>query len=179
MGEPLGQQLKTERVAIGLGSNLADRSAALLHAFRSLTISLSDCRVSGVYESRAVGFTDQPDFLNACCVGRTHLTPRTLLSELQHLERSFGRSPGGPRYGPRTLDLDLLLYGDRVVEEPGLILPHPRLRERAFVLVPFAEIAGDWEVPASPGAKAATVNELARGVGEEGIVRTSIQLHPA
>lgn len=174
-----GDQLKEERVGIGLGSNLADRVAVLLHAYRSLTLCLSDCRISGVYESAAVGFTDQPDFLNACCIGRTRLTPTKLLSKLQRLERSSGRSPGGPRYGPRTLDLDLLLYGALVVEQPGLIVPHPRLRERAFVLLPFAEIAGDWEVPASRGAKAASVEELARRVDKEGVVRTSIELHPA
>lgn len=173
----MGNQSLGELVGVGLGSNLGDRTASLNDAIRSLMLCLSDCRISGVYESAAVGFTDQPDFLNACCTGRTRLTPTELLSELQGLECSFGRNPGGPRYGPRTLDLDLLVYGDRVVEKPGLILPHPRLRERAFVLLPFAEIAGDWEVPASRGAKAATVGELAHEVGTQGVVRTSMQLH--
>ena len=132
--------------------------------------------MSRVYESAAVGFMNQPSFLNACCVGRTRLTPRELLSELQKMERSYGRSAGRPRHGPRTLDLDVLLYGDHVIEEPGLLVPHPRLRERAFVLVPLAELAADWAVPASHRAAAATVGDLARVVDSTGLVRTTLQL---
>jgi 2-amino-4-hydroxy-6-hydroxymethyldihydropteridine diphosphokinase len=122
---------------------------------------------------------DQPSFLNACCIGQTSLTARQLLQSLQQLELRAGREPGGRRYGPRPLDLDLLLYGECVIEESDLVVPHPRLRERAFVLVPLAELAADWIVPVSRGAAATTVGELARGVDEEGIVRTSIELHPA
>lgn len=168
-----------ERVGIGLGSNLADRSAALSLAVDALEMRLSDFRVSAVYESRPSGYPDQPDFLNACCIGRTHLSPRDLLFTLKELERTLGRSPGGPRNGPRTIDLDLLLYGERVIDQPDLTVPHPRLRERAFVLTPLAELAAEWEVPASGGAPATTVAELADSMDTEGIVRTNIQLHLA
>lgn len=87
---------------------------------------------------------DQPTFLNACCVGRTELSARSLLNALRALERAAGRRTGGPRFGPRELDLDLLLYGERVIKEAGLRVPHPRMTERPFVLWPLAEIAGDW-----------------------------------
>jgi len=169
---------RAERVAIGLGSNLDDRAATLLHALTGLSRVLSDTRVSGVYESRPVYFLEQPDFLNVCCVGWTQLTPRELLTELQRLERACGRTPGGPRYGPRTLDLDLLLYGGRVIDEPDLVVPHPRLGERAFVLAPLAELAADWEVPTSRHAEVTTVGELARRVGDEGVERTGLHMAP-
>jgi 2-amino-4-hydroxy-6-hydroxymethyldihydropteridine diphosphokinase len=92
---------------------------------------------------------DQPPFLNACCVGTTRLPARSLLEALQAIERGAGRERGGRRYGPRELDLDLLLYGDHLIEEAGLRVPHPKMAERAFVLQPLAEIAGDWLHPES------------------------------
>jgi len=165
-----------ERVGIGLGSNLADRSAALCLAVEALEMRLSDLRVSAVYESRPAGYPDQPDFLNACCVGWTELSPEDLLFTLKELERTLGRSPGGPRHGPRTIDLDLLLYGERVIDQPDLTVPLPRLRQRAFVLTPLAELAADWKVPASCGTPAATVADLANSIGTDGIVRTNIGL---
>ena len=157
------------RTAISLGSNLGDREAALADAVSVLRRQLHGIRVSSVYQTSPLHFEAQPEFMNACCTGVTRLTPRQLLSQLQDAERAAGRDRSGPRYGPRTLDLDLLLYGDAVLETPELVIPHPRLRERAFVLVPLNEIASDWIVPASRGAPAASVAELAAAAGTDGI----------
>jgi 2-amino-4-hydroxy-6-hydroxymethyldihydropteridine diphosphokinase len=140
---------------------------------RALRTMLEDLRPSAVYETEPQFLADQPRFLNLCVTGRTRLTPRQLLSQLQDAERAAGRHRAGPRNGPRSLDLDLLLYADRVIELPGLVVPHPGLRERAFVLVPLAEIAGDWIVPASRGEPAARVGELAARVGTEGVLRAA------
>lgn len=175
----MGEQPVEELVGIGLGSNMGDRAAALSQACRALATGLSDLRVSAVYESTPDGFADQPDFLNACCVGGTQLSPRELLIVLKELERRLGRTPGGPPNGPRSIDCDLLLYGGCVIGEPDLVVPHPRLRERAFVLIPLAELAPDWEVPSSGGVPAVTVADLANSTGTQGIVRTNIRLHLA
>lgn len=165
------------RFAVGLGSNLGDRVANLRLGLRAVAAHASDLAVSAVYETEPVHFEAQGPFLNACCVGSTQLTPRQLLSDLQDAERRAGRRRGGPRFGPRELDLDVLLYGDLVLEGDGLTIPHPRIRERAFVLVPLAEIAADWTVPASADrGGAATVAELAEGLDHTGIVRTEIEL---
>lgn len=164
------------RVAIGLGTNLGDRLAQLRHAVTGLRRVVVDVRCSEVYETTARYVEDQPDFLNACCIGRTRLTPRQLLSELKDTERRAGRRDGGARYGPRPLDLDLLLYENVVVSSDRLTIPHPRLRERAFVLIPLAAIAGDWRVPSSEGNAEATVGELAERIDREGIRRTELEL---
>ncbi|UCG74741.1 MAG: 2-amino-4-hydroxy-6-hydroxymethyldihydropteridine diphosphokinase [Gemmatimonadota bacterium] len=135
------------RVAIGLGSNVGRRLARIEAARCDLAALLEDVRCSAVYESEPMYREAQPPFLNACCVGRTSLGARPLLEALQALERRAGRRRGGPRFGPRTLDLDLLLCGDLVIEEPDLRVPHPAMSERPFVLWPLAEIAGDWIHP--------------------------------
>lgn len=109
--------------------------------------------------------TEQPCFLNACCVGETKLGARPLVDALRELERRAGRTPGGPRFGPRVLDLDLLLYGGSVIEETGLRVPHPRMRERPFVIWPLAEIAGDWLHP----EMGESIAGLADGVPREGL----------
>ena len=122
--------------------------AAALPALAALpgTALLSHSRL---YRTPAWGRTDQPDFVNAVAAVRTTLEPRALLAGLLAVERRFGRDRGAEtdRWGPRVLDLDLLLHGDAVLDEPGLALPHPRLHERAFVLVPLAEIAPALTVP--------------------------------
>lgn len=166
------------RIAVGLGSNVGDRAANLQLGVHGLAAVLTDLECSDVFETRPVHVVDQPLYLNACCIGRTSLTGQQLLQALHAAERLAGRLPGGQRYGPRSLDLDLLLYGEHVIEESNLVVPHPRLRDRAFVLSPLAELAFDWTVPASGGHAAATVGELAWEAGTE-FARTSIRLAPA
>jgi 2-amino-4-hydroxy-6-hydroxymethyldihydropteridine diphosphokinase len=127
--------------AIALGGNLGDRRAHLDYAVSRLKELLGDIKVSSYIETAPVGvFGDQPAFLNGAAVGRTTLSARELLTELLAIERERGRER--PFAGAaRTLDLDLVLFGDDVVEEIGLVVPHPRFRERRFVLEPLAQIA--------------------------------------
>lgn len=133
-------------VAIALGSNLGDRHARLSFAISRLRDILSDIRVSSFHDTEPVGVGPQPRFLNGALTGSTTLSPRALLDTLLAIEQEAGRiRPFGG--APRTLDLDLILYGDRIIDEPGLQLPHPRFRERLFVLAPLAEIAAEWIDP--------------------------------
>jgi 2-amino-4-hydroxy-6-hydroxymethyldihydropteridine diphosphokinase len=133
-------------VAIALGSNLGDRERNLREAVERLSASVLDLRVSSFHETEPVGVGEQPTFLNAAVVGRTPLTPHALLDELLTIEKACGRER--PFQGaPRTLDLDLILYNGDVIEAPGLTVPHPRFRERRFVLAPLCEVAADWVDP--------------------------------
>jgi 2-amino-4-hydroxy-6-hydroxymethyldihydropteridine diphosphokinase len=138
------------RAYVGLGSNLGDPQQQVARAFGALAV-LPDSRLyarSACYRSLPWGDPDQGDFINAVAVIDTMLTPRQLLAQLLDIERRHGRDrSSGRRNGPRTLDLDLLLHGDTQIDEPGLQLPHPRLHERAFVLLPLAEIAPDLVIP--------------------------------
>lgn len=135
-------------VAIALGSNLGDREAHLQFAIARLRNHLTDFRVSRFHETEPVGVAAQPRFLNAAAIGNTTLSPGELLDLLLAIEAERGRER--PHAGaPRTLDLDLILFADAVIEEPGLRVPHPRFRERAFVLAPLSEIAADWRDPVS------------------------------
>jgi 2-amino-4-hydroxy-6-hydroxymethyldihydropteridine diphosphokinase len=104
-------------------------------------------RVSTLRQTEPVGYLDQPRFVNAAAELETSLSPRALLDALLAVERELGRTREGPRFGPRTIDLDLLVYGDRVVDEPGLEIPHPRMHERRFALEPLAELAPALVVP--------------------------------
>ena len=133
---------------IALGSNLDDPAAHVRRGIDDLAGLPRTVleRVSALYRSAPVGFRDQPDFINAVAQVATHLGPRVLLDALLEIERRHGRTRGVPN-GPRTLDLDLVLYGDVVVHEPGLTVPHPRMHERAFVIAPLAEIAPGRIVP--------------------------------
>jgi 2-amino-4-hydroxy-6-hydroxymethyldihydropteridine diphosphokinase len=136
--------------SIGLGSNLGDRRAALLTALDAIEKlgGTSVLRVSDCMETEPVSPIPQPRYLNAAAIIETALPPRHLLHQLLAIERSLGRDrTKEQRWGPRTLDLDLLLYGDRIIDEPGLTIPHPRLHERAFVLTALAQIAPDLRVP--------------------------------
>ena len=140
---------------IGLGANLGDREAQVRRAFAALA-ELPGTRLlaaSSLYRSAPVGVVAQPDFINAVAEIETALTARALLDALLAEERRFGRTRKFPN-APRTLDLDLLLYGDRVIDEPGLVVPHPRMHERAFVLAPLAEIAPDIAIPGKGSAAA-------------------------
>ena len=134
-------------VAIALGSNVGDRASHLAFAVRELSRILQETRVSPFFDTAPVGVpADQPRFLNAAVTGTTHLPPRELLNELLAIEQRRGRERPY-RFAPRTLDLDLIFYGDQVVMEEGLDVPHPRFRERLFVLEPLAAIAADWLDP--------------------------------
>lgn len=133
---------------IALGSNLQQPRRQLQAAFAALA-RLPDTQLiarSSLYRSAPVGYVNQPDFVNAVAAIRTALTPRALLEALLAIEREHGRVREFAN-APRTLDLDILLYGERVIREPGLTVPHPRMLERAFVLAPLAQIAPGVQVP--------------------------------
>ncbi|MGE5838208.1 MAG: 2-amino-4-hydroxy-6-hydroxymethyldihydropteridine diphosphokinase [Acidobacteriota bacterium] len=148
-------------VAIALGSNLGDRRAHLEWALGRLRPHLSDFRVSSIVETDPVDVPGpQPPYLNAALVGRTELEPEPLLDLLMSIERERGRERPSVR-APRTLDLDLILYGDRVVHTPGMDIPHPRFRDRRFVLEPLAEIAPEMRDPET----GRTVSELLQSIG--------------
>jgi 2-amino-4-hydroxy-6-hydroxymethyldihydropteridine diphosphokinase len=130
-------------VFLGLGSNLGDREAAIEAALRQLAgRGFATLARSSTWATEPVGGPSQGWFLNAAVAGETALAPLALLAACLDTERALGRVRG-VRNGPRTIDVDLLLYGDRRVDEPGLLIPHPRLAERRFVLAPLAEIAAD------------------------------------
>jgi 2-amino-4-hydroxy-6-hydroxymethyldihydropteridine diphosphokinase len=138
------------RVYIGLGSNLGDREANLLAALEALRSSpgVEVVAVSTFRETDPVGVVDQPRFVNAVAALETSLEPLELLARLLDVERDLGRDRRqDERWGPRTVDLDLLLYGDDVIDRPGLTVPHPRLTERAFVVVPLLELAPELRLP--------------------------------
>jgi 2-amino-4-hydroxy-6-hydroxymethyldihydropteridine diphosphokinase len=131
------------RAYVGLGSNLGDREATIRRAAELIGTR----RLSSIRETEPWGYEDQPRFLNAVAEVDTDEGPRALLGRLLAVERELGRTREGPRWGPRTIDLDLLLYGDETVDEPGLAVPHPRLHERLFVLEPLSELDPTLEVP--------------------------------
>jgi 2-amino-4-hydroxy-6-hydroxymethyldihydropteridine diphosphokinase len=138
-------------VFVALGSNLGDREGHLRSAVLALRDAIAIERVSSIWLTQPVGFREQPAFYNAVLSGRTALAPRALLDELLRIEAGMGRHRDASAVpivpmGPRTIDLDLLVYDDLDVDEPGLRLPHPRMLGRRFVLAPLAEIAPDLQV---------------------------------
>lgn len=139
----------TVRAAIALGSNLDDPESHVTRAFADLA-ALPHTRVlarSSLHRTKPVGYADQPDFINAVALVETALSPRDLLDALLEVERRHGRVREIPN-GPRTLDLDIVLYGDALIEEPGLTIPHPRAHERAFVMDPLREVWPEVVIPA-------------------------------
>ena len=132
--------MSTARAYLGLGSNLGDRAAHLEDAISRLNELGRVVARSHMLETAPWGYADQPDFQNMVVALETALTPRELLAAVKRIERQMGRTPTF-RNGPRVVDIDILLYDDRRVNEPGLVIPHPRMGERAFVLEPLAEIA--------------------------------------
>ena len=134
---------------IGLGSNLQDPGAQVLRAYAALERVPSTRAVSRspLYRSKPLGPVSQPDFVNAVAGVLTQLGPRALLDELLAVERAFGRPAERERWGPRIIDLDLLVHGRERLQEPGLTLPHPGIVERNFVLYPLADLAPDLDVP--------------------------------
>ena len=142
------------RAAVALGSNLDDPESQVLRGFDEIA-ALPDTQLLGrsrLYRTTPVGYVDQPDFVNACALVETKLAPRALLDHLLALEKRHGRVRQIPN-GPRTLDLDIVLYGDRVIDEPGLKVPHPRAHERAFVLTPLVDVWPDAQIPGKGGAR--------------------------
>lgn len=176
---PEGEHLSTEpRIApviLGLGSNLGDRVRNIEQALGRLIMHVRLERISEIYETEPVELRDQPWFLNLVCTGTTRLAPWDLLEFIHEIEKGLGRERDEERYGPRPIDIDILAYDDRTMEEPDLTIPHPRMTERAFVLVPLAEIAPDWCHPVT--------GEAARGMAarvDTGTVRPhSIRPRPA
>jgi 2-amino-4-hydroxy-6-hydroxymethyldihydropteridine diphosphokinase len=144
-----GQDSADVRVFVGLGSNLGDREANLRAALEALAAEpgIAVASVSSFRDTAPVGLEAQPRFLNAAAALETELSPRALLERLLAVERALGRRREGPRFGPRTIDLDLLVYGETRIDEPGLEVPHPRLHERRFALEPLAELDPALVVP--------------------------------
>jgi len=153
---------------VGLGSNLGDPVRQVETAMDELA-RLPETRLaarSSLYRSRPVGPQDQPEFINAVVVLETALTAFTLLRHMQALENNHARQRGGQRWGPRTLDLDLLLYGDEVLDTDELKVPHPEMCRRGFVLQPLLEIAPDTVIPG-----AGAVRDVIKGVDTSDLVR--------
>ena len=137
------QPPQTSTVYLGLGSNLGDRRGSIAAAVSALAAgALGDAHLSGLYETDAVADEPQPPYLNAVIRGWTTLGPESLLARLLEIEAQLGRErPSGVRKAPRVIDIDLLLYADRVIDSPDLKVPHPALLTRAFVLIPLADVA--------------------------------------
>lgn len=152
------------RVFLGLGSNLAHREANLREALVRLSAGVVIEVVSSCYETDPVGYLDQPSFINIACSGTTDLAPGDLLAFVKSIEAQMGREPTF-RNGPRLIDIDILSYGDLVLETEELTVPHPRIYERAFVLAPLSEIAPGWTHP----VLGRTASEMAAATDSSGV----------
>ncbi len=160
-------------VYLGLGSNLGHRRHHLQRAVVGLRQWVTLSAVSPVYETAAWGVEDQPDFLNLCVMGTTTLDPHTLLRCVKQLEVDLGREPTF-RWGPRVIDIDILMMGAITVDTPTLTVPHPGMAERASVLVPLADIAASAEVPPS----GQTIADLLQAIDQTGVRRLERPLFP-
>lgn len=147
------------QVYFGIGSNLGDREDLVARAVHELATVGNLIACSSLYETQPWGLTAQPPFINCCCLCWSSLAPLSVLRAIQKIEHDLGRRPS-VRWGPRCIDVDLLLYGNTVIAAPELSVPHPRLTERAFVLVPLAEIAPDVIVPLQRRSVRALLDDL-------------------
>lgn len=134
------------KVTLALGTNLGDRAANLEQAYRELSSFVKISKLSSIYETPPWGVTDQPAFLNQVLIASTELLPVKLLAAVKNIEVKMGRQTTY-RYGPRLIDIDILLFDNLILDTPNLVIPHPRMFERAFVLVPLLEIAPDLVSP--------------------------------
>ncbi len=155
-----------ETVYLALGSNLGDRLANLEAAVAALPPAVKVLERSPIYETAPWGVTDQPAFLNMVVQGETGLAPAALLARLKRLESRLGRLPS-IRFGPRLIDIDILFYGSRILVTPRLTIPHPQLHQRAFVLVPLADLAPSFVHP----VLGKPIRELLAGVDVTGVKR--------
>lgn len=161
----------SSRAYLGLGTNLGDRLANLGQARSALSPAARLVRASSIYETAPWGFIDQPAFLNQVLEVETDLFPLDLLNAVKDLEVTLGRRPTF-LYGPRQIDIDILLYADLYLDLPGLVIPHPHLAERAFVLVPLAELAPGLVHP----VYRQTIQALLENVDRTGV---DLYVHPA
>ena len=157
---------ETNRAWLGLGSNLGNHKSQINKALALLegSTSIKVLRTSSLYLTKPWGFTNQPDFLNAVTEIEVTRDAESLLLELQQMERDLGRLAGSRRWGPRVIDLDLLLYGEQILFRPDLIVPHPRMHQRAFVLQPLFELEPDLMIP-SRGTVRKCLNRLKESSG--------------
>lgn len=149
-------------VYLGLGSNMGDRQGNLSRALGLISRKLRMGVVSSMYDTEPMGNVSQPRFLNMVCQVHTRIAPAALLALAKGIETKQGRASGKPN-APRPIDIDILLYGDQIIETPELVIPHPRLAERTFVLVPLAEIAPALKHPVI----GKTIKELLQGITEK------------
>lgn len=164
----MNHQSVSVKVYLALGSNLGDRQANLARACEELNTRLVLTDQSLIYETEPWGFADQPAFLNQVVAGTTELTPERLLAFTQSIEKKLGRVKTF-RNGPRVIDIDILIYGNNVIQTESLVIPHPRMLERGFVLKPLADVAPNLRVIGSN----LTINELLESVGQAGITSWS------
>ncbi|HEX9387313.1 MAG TPA: 2-amino-4-hydroxy-6-hydroxymethyldihydropteridine diphosphokinase [Anaerolineales bacterium] len=160
--------MKEHTVYLALGSNLGDRLANLKEAIAALTPQMEVKAKSSVYETPPWGYEDQPKFLNQVIKAKTYLHPEPLLKHLKRLEVALGRQESFPN-GPRLIDMDILFYDDLVLNSPALVIPHPRLHERGFVLLPLMEIAPDLIHPVNKKS----VREMAAGCDAREIAKVA------
>jgi GTP cyclohydrolase IV len=158
------EQIARHTIYLALGTNLGDRRGNLTTALQRLREIMEMEIVSSVYETEPVGYTDQPRFLNLVCRGETRLEAQALLLVAKEIEAAVGRTPS-VRNGPRLIDIDILFYDDLHIQKSSLTIPHPRIYERAFVLVPLAEIAPEFKDPIS----GKTVQELTEAISHVGV----------
>lgn len=162
---------RSHTVYLALGSNLGDRRRQLLSALDQLRAVVAIQRISSIYETEPVGYLEQARFFNMVCNGTTTLQANDLLKYVKHIEGTMGRQATF-RNGPRVIDIDILLYDDLILAQEDLIIPHPRMWQRAFVLVPLAEIAPDLRDPGSN----TSLRELLTRVDQHGVRRLDHQL---